>query len=115
MTAKSKRHSMAESLKRREDVKAFLEAGTTNRQKSDLKPEQKESPKTPEPRIAVTLRLPEKIAHALIDASAERRKNRKKAWSQQDIVAEALEEWFGRSMEYILTGNLTQSIKQIAN
>lgn len=29
--------------------------------------------------------------HALIDASAERRKARDENWSQQDIVAEALE------------------------
>ena len=97
MTEKPKRHSMTESLKRREDVRAFLEAGTQNRQNSDLKPEQKESHKTPERRIAVTLRLPEKIAHALIDASAERRKKRKKGWSQQDIVAEALASWLPRT------------------
>ncbi len=45
----------------------------------------------PDERIAVTVRLPKDIAHALIDASAERRKNRDKAWSQQNIVAEALE------------------------
>lgn len=88
---------MTESLKRREDVKAFLEAGTANRQNSDPNLEPKESHQTPERRIAVTLRLPEKIAHALIDASAERRKNRKKGWSQQDIVAEALKEWFSKS------------------
>lgn len=88
---------MTESLKRREDVRAFLEAGTENRQNSDPNLEPKESPKTPERRIAVTLRLPEEIAHALIDASAERRKKRQKNSSQQDIVAEALEEWFSES------------------
>ena len=88
---------MTETLNRREDVKAFLEAGTENRQNSDSNLEPKESQKTPERRIAVTLRLPGKIAHALIDASAERRKNRQKNWSQQDIVAEALEEWFSES------------------
>jgi hypothetical protein len=97
MTAKPKRHSMTESLKRREDVRSFLEAGTTNHQDSDSNLESKKSHKTPERRIAVTLRLPEKLAHVLIDASAERRKNRKKAWSQQDIVAEALEEWLPRT------------------
>lgn len=97
MTAKTKRHSMADSLKKREDVKAFLEAGTEKRQNSESRSEPKKSHQTPERRIAVTLRLPEEIAHALIDASAERRKNRKKAWSQQDIVAEALEEWFSES------------------
>lgn len=97
MTAKPRRHSMTESLKRREDVKVFLEAGTANRQNSDSNLEPKESHKTPERRIAVTLRLPEKIAHALIDASAERRKKRQKNSSQQDIVAEALEDWLPRT------------------
>jgi len=46
-----------------------------------------------EKRIAVTLRLPARIAHALIDASADRRKKREQNWSQQEIVAEALDEW----------------------
>jgi len=75
---------MTEALKGREDVIAFLEAG---------KPKPSTSKKPCEERIAVTVRLPKAIAHALIDASAERRKNREKAWSQQDIVAEVLGEW----------------------
>jgi len=100
MTEKPKRHSMTDSLKRRKDVKAFLEAGTANRQDSDPSPEPKESHHTPERRIAVTLRLPEKIAHALIDASAERRKNRENAWSQQDIAAEALSQWMDQDRHH---------------
>lgn len=48
-----------------------------------------------EPRIAVTVRLPERLAHALIDASAERCKHLQKAWCQQDIVAEALRHLLG--------------------
>ena len=96
MAEKNKRHSMTEALKDREEVRAFLEAGK-NSSKEKTAPKETanrlvEKPKLEEQRrIAVTLRLPEEIAHALIDASAERRKNRKKNWSQQDIVEEALE------------------------
>jgi hypothetical protein len=92
MTAKRKRQSMAEALKDRQDVKAFLCDKASNRSN-----EQTRSEKPPERRIAVTLRLPEKIAHALIDASAERRKKRQRNWSQQDIVAEALATWLPRT------------------
>ena len=90
MGEKKKPNSLAESLGNRSKVTAFLEAGTG---KSALK-RPKGSKKVD--RIAVTLRLPRCIAHALIDASAERRKNREKAWSQQDIAAEALAAWLER-------------------
>lgn len=93
MATKPKRHSMAEALKEREEVRAFLDAGKSSSQSNEVKPQERTNRKNPERRIAVTLRLPEKIAHALIDASAERRKNREMAWSQQDIVAEALGDW----------------------
>lgn len=92
MTARRKRQSMTEALKDREDIKAFLSDKAPSRSN-----EQTRSEKPPARRIAATLRLPEKIAHALIDASAERRKKRQKNWSQQDIVAEALEDWFEKS------------------
>ena len=95
MAAKNKRHPMTEALKNREEVRAFLEAGKINN------PTPTKSPVAPltkavEPRMAVTLRLPEKTAHALIDESAERRKNRKRNWSQQDIVAEAVLKLLGK-------------------
>lgn len=89
MTTKTKRLSMTDALIGREDVIAFLEAGKPKaRNENPTHPNS--SIKPPEERIAVTVRLPKAIAHALIDASAERRKNRVKAWSQQDIVTEAL-------------------------
>lgn len=99
MAKKATRHSMSEALKDREGVRAFLEAGKAS-PKINKAPQDEAQPSVKEPeretnrRIAVTLRLPEKIAHALIDASAERRKKRNRNWSQQDIVAEALEQYF---------------------
>lgn len=82
---------MAEALKDREDVRAFLQAGESSSKVNKPSPEEVKRPaKKPQRRVAVTLRLPEELAHALIDVSAERRKNREKQWSQQDIVAEAL-------------------------
>ena len=81
---------MTVSLMGREDVLAFLDVGKPRSRNDDMsRPRQKAEPT--EKRIAVTLRLPEKIAQALIDESANRRKKREKAWSQQDIVAEALD------------------------
>lgn len=93
MATNSKRFSMTEALKEREDVIAFLEAGKPKARNENPTSQPTPSSKPPEERIAVTVRLPKTIAHALIDASAERRKNREEAWSQQDIVAEALEKW----------------------
>lgn len=95
MAVKNKRHSMVEALKEREDVRAFLQAGESSSKVNKPSPEEVKRPaKKPKQetqrRVAVTLRLPEQLAHALIDVSAERRKNREKQWSQQDIVAEAL-------------------------
>jgi len=87
---------MAEALKERADVKAFLNADQTRTSNAPAK-----SSKPPERRIAVTLRLPERIAHALLDVSASRKKSREKEWSQQDIVAEALNNWL------VQTGRLT--------
>jgi len=91
---------MTESLMGREDVLAFLDAGKPRSRNDDV-PKAEPKAKPAEKRIAVTLRLPERIAHALIDVSAERRKKREKEWSQQDIVAEALNNWL------VQTGRLT--------
>lgn len=94
MSANSKRHSMVEALKDRDEVRAFLDDGKTSHRRTKPNPTPMLGPKIPDRRIAVTARLPEEFAHALIDASAERRKNREKVWSQQDIIAEALAVWF---------------------
>lgn len=96
MATKTKRFSMTEALKDRADVIAFLDAGKAKVRNENPTNQPTPSRQRPEERIAVTVRLPIDIAHALIDASAERRKNRKKAWSQQDIVAESLKVWLAR-------------------
>lgn len=96
MATRTKRHSMAEALKQSDDVRAFLEEGRPEKKCGINRRATEETAQATEPRIAVTARLPKTLAHALIDASAERRKNREKAWSQQDIVAEALEDWFSK-------------------
>ena len=91
MASNAKRQSMAEALKNRDEVRTFLEEGRPQAQ-GEGKPTASTIESRPsEPRIPVTVRLPESIAHALIDESANRRKRREPAWSQQDIVAEALE------------------------
>lgn len=93
MATKPKRLSMTDALKGREDVIAFLEAGKPKARNENPTTYETPSRKPTEERIAVTVRLPKAIAHALIDASAQRRKNRQENWSQQDIVAEALGVW----------------------
>ena len=87
---------MTVALDRSGEVMAFLREGDPGAKK----PAKRHHPERPKPseslaeeRIAVTVRLPKELAHALIDASAERRKNREKAWSEQEIVAEAILEW----------------------
>ena len=104
MATEVKRHSMAEALGRSGEVSAFLREGDPSVGKQE-KPNRHETPKAGElpveERIAVTVRLPRNLAHALIDASAERRKNRKKNWSQQDIAAEAILEWLKNSSEEV--------------
>lgn len=71
----------------------LLDEGRANRKSDNFDASPKLTQKSPKRCIAVTLHLPEKIAHAQIDASAKRRKNRETNWSQQDIVTEALLKW----------------------
>jgi hypothetical protein len=52
----------------------------------------------PEPRLVPqSFRLPEPLVDELIDVSARRKRSRQKPWSHQDIVAQALREWFDRN------------------
>ncbi len=99
LATKTNRLSMTDALKGRDDVIAFLEAGKPSTRNNELVNKTTDSEKPPEERIAVTLRLPKEVAHALIDASAQRRKNRAKAWSQQDIVAEVLVAWLRQTLD----------------
>jgi hypothetical protein len=45
------------------------------------------------PRITQSFRLPQPLVHELIRVSTDRKLARKKPWAQQDIIAEALQEW----------------------
>ncbi len=99
MALKLKRQSMAEALGRSGEVAAFLREGDPigeNPGKACRHDPPKSRERQAEARIAVTLRLPRDIAHGLIDASAERRKNREPAWGQQDIATEAIEAWLSK-------------------
>jgi len=44
-------------------------------------------------RVPQTYRLPQRLVEDLARAAMERKLKRRKPWSQQDIVAEAIEEW----------------------
>jgi hypothetical protein len=44
-------------------------------------------------RVPQTYRLPQRLVEDLARAAIERKIKRRKPWSQQDIVAEAIEEW----------------------
>lgn len=46
--------------------------------------------------ISMTFRLPTELSARLCSASAERKSRRERPFSQQDIVAEALDQWLGR-------------------
>jgi hypothetical protein len=84
---------MLDSLRKNEAAQTFVNQGRS----PDLREIQNAKPKAPEERIAVTVRLPKELAHQLIDESAKRRKRKDPAWSQQDIVAEAVREWMAES------------------
>jgi hypothetical protein len=43
--------------------------------------------------VPQTFRLPQRLVEDLARAAIERKIKRRKPWSQQDIVAEAIEEW----------------------
>lgn len=77
---------MNEALGRGKLVEKFLK-GTS------APPPCKRSGRPYEDLVAITVRVPKRIADRLIDACAARRKNRQRPWSQQGIAAEALEEW----------------------
>jgi hypothetical protein len=73
-----------------------------------IDPVEKKQAPTPEPVLAVhqsagesplpvlvpqTFRLPQRLVEDLARAAIERKIRRRKPWSQQDIVAEAIKEW----------------------
>lgn len=86
---------MIDSLRKNEAAQSFVDQGKSSNQRAS----QTQQTKPPEERIAVTVRLPKKLAHQLIDESARRRKRKEPAWSQQDIVAEALGKWLNQKSD----------------
>ena len=89
-----KRKSLSNALQRSDEIVSFLEG--------DLESSDSISQRSAIiERIAVTVRLTKEVANALIEASAKRRINRENAWSQQDIVAEALGEWLRNRSETV--------------
>ena len=81
-------------IHKREEAEAFIDEGKP-------KPQQPEPPKEAPPAEADTLitqtyRLPQRVVRRLLLASTERKLDRKKPWSQQDIVAEAIQEWLDK-------------------
>jgi hypothetical protein len=59
--------------------------------KQVTQPEEEESPLPI--RVPQTYRLPQRLVEDLARAAMERKIKRRKPWSQQDIVAEAIGEW----------------------
>jgi hypothetical protein len=47
--------------------------------------------------VGLTFRVPIELHHALMRASFERKLNKDELWSQQDIAAEALHDWFKKN------------------
>ena len=81
-------------IHKREEAEAFSA-------ESKPKPPQPDRPKEAPPAetdtlITQTYRLPQRIVRKLLLASTERKLDKKKPWSQQDIVAEALQEWLDK-------------------
>ena len=81
-------------IHKREEAEAFIDEGKPKPQQPDRA---KEAPAAEaDILITQTYRLPQRIVRKLLLASTERKLDRKKPWSQQDIVAEALQEWLNK-------------------
>lgn len=66
---------------------------TAEKPKSAAKPVATRAEERPEAAVPVTYRLPERLVKAMIAASAERKIEKNKPWTQQDMAAQAIEEW----------------------
>jgi len=84
-------------IHKREEAKAFIEEGKPKPQVA-APDHPREDPTTAETETLVTqtYRLPPRVVRRLMLASTERKLDRKKPWSQQDIVAEAIQEWLDK-------------------
>jgi hypothetical protein len=111
-----KRKSLVDAIS--PELREFIEAGTPKPQIGEIAPvptprekapgpvgsdfgrvpSPKQRVEEPEPEVAVPLitqsyRLPVALVGTLVRESMERKIARRKPWSQQDIVTEALSEW----------------------
>jgi len=84
-----KRKSLAESLS--SEAQDFIDAGTPRPSKSTEDVAHLVL-------VSQTYRLPQSLVTALIRASADRKIARRKPWSQQEIVAQALQEWLDKNV-----------------
>ncbi|MEI8313675.1 MAG: hypothetical protein WCH98_23240 [Verrucomicrobiota bacterium] len=64
-----------------------------------VSPSAHESVPIPERPVSMTFRLPADLPETLLRVSMERRLARRKPWSQQDIVAEAVRQWLERNQK----------------
>jgi hypothetical protein len=81
-------------IHKREEAEAFIDEGKPKPQQPDRPKE--EPPPEADTLVTQTYRLPQRIVRKLLLASTERKLDRKKPWSQQDIVAEAIQEWLDK-------------------
>lgn len=97
-----KKRSLAQALDNLSpQERAFLEAATPQ---AIAPPLVMESPvpaplaplpsaEAPEQLVTVTFRLPSKLVSSLLRSSADRKIRRVKPWTQQEIIASALQQW----------------------
>lgn len=68
----------------------------SEREKKEKRPVVKESVEIPEVLVADSFKLPQKLHRRLLRASSERKLDRLKPYTKQDLVAIALDEWLSR-------------------
>lgn len=93
-----KRRALSElPIHKREEAKAFIEAGKPKPQAAVPEQHPREDPPVDaETLVTQTYRLPQRVVRRLLLASTERKLDKKRPWSQQDIVAEAIQEWLDK-------------------
>jgi hypothetical protein len=57
----------------------------------------KEQPATASPLVSIYVRLPSDLSQSLLKASLERKMNKTRPFTQQDIIAEALQTWLQKN------------------
>jgi len=96
--AHTKRSSMLEGLDP-EQAQAFIHSGTVPVEKKEIKQaikQQANGQQPPEVLVTYTCRLPMGILNELRREATERKVAREYPASQQEIILEALKEWFAR-------------------